>query len=157
MGGELSLYQTSCIESLQGCCGREEVYRLLIRLLYSVHVELVPPKPPITYERKQLWSCGLHHWKERGKVASELEAQPIYSMGKCLFQIPIRSLWGYKKPQHYRLHHARILSHAFLPTAHVNHLLLTIGTKVCYFPTFFFWAVTELFGCSPVVKCLSGC
>ena len=37
--------------------------------LYSIHIELEPPKPLITYYWQQLQSCGLHHLKEYSEVA----------------------------------------------------------------------------------------
>ena len=61
-------------------------------ITYSVHVELALQKPLITYEYKQLWSYGLHHWKELGEAASKLEAQPVYSVGKFCFKFLYKSL-----------------------------------------------------------------
>ena len=100
------------------------------RELHSVDVELALPKPLIT------WSGGLHHLKECCKDASELKARLFLLRGKIFFNFLYKSLWGYKKPQHYLLKSTRILSRAFPPTAHVNHLFLTIDTKLRYLATF---------------------
>ena len=47
--------------------------------LYSVHIELEPPKPLITYYWKQLQSCGLHHVKEHSEVAKCLKSSLFIS------------------------------------------------------------------------------
>ena len=122
--------------------------------LYSVHVELAPPKPLITYEWKQLRSCGLHRWKKRGKAASDLKAQPIYLAGKCCFKFLYKSLWGYQMPQHYRLKHALILACAFPSTAHLSRLFLTIDTKLRYLAAFL---LLLFLGCYGAIWVLSSC
>ena len=112
----------------------------IFKLILKIHTSLThktilchvdgATKTTNNYERKQLWSCGLHHWKERGEVASELRARPVYFARKCCFNFLYKSLWGYKKPQHYHLKRARILSCALSPTAHVSCLFQMIDTKL---------------------------
>ena len=54
----------------------------------------------------------------------------------------------YKMPRHYHLKHARILSHDFLPTAHLLvcswSLIPNFATSATFLILLFFWAVIKL-------------
>ena len=89
-----------------------------------------------------------------GKAAPELKARPVYTAGKCCFKFLYKYLWGYQKPQHYRLKRARSLSRAFPPTAHVRHLFLTTDTKLRYFAAF---QLLLFLGCNRAIWVLSSC
>ena len=81
----------------------------------------------ITYERKQLWRCGLHHRNARVEAVKNLPTINSYAAGKCCFKTPYKSLWGHKKHT-FPAEHAPEFGHALLPqfpvTAHVSSLLI---------------------------------
>ena len=92
--------------------------------LYSVHVELAPNNLR-TEAAPELWFAPLERvWR------SDIRTQSLARLlqGKGFFQISIEISMGATKMPTVR----RILSHAFLPTAHVSCLFLTIDPKLRY-------------------------